>query len=536
MTTFEDFGLNPKIINAITELNFTVPMPIQTLTIPYLLSSKDDLLGLAQTGTGKTAAFGLPILHNIDNDSRQVQCLVLTPTRELCLQITKDFINYSKYLDNIKIVSIYGGASIEKQFRELNNNPQIVVGTPGRVLDLIERRKLNINKISYLVLDEADEMLNMGFRDELDAILQTTPKNKQTLLFSATMPADLSKIANNYMHNPREITVGTRNAGVENIEHFYYLVNAKHKYLALKRIADINPDIYGIVFCRTRSETQEIANKLIEDGYNADALHGDISQAQRENIMQKFRNKLIQLLVATDVAARGIDVNNISHIINYSLPDESEVYVHRSGRTGRAGKSGTSISIIHTREKNKIKQIEKVLQQKIAYKKVPTGNEVCNKQVMNMIDKVESIETFDSQIENFMPTIYKKLSWLDREELIKRFVSVEFNRYLQYYQQAPDINVSNNEEQERLTGKRYEKGNLTFSKYFLNIGSKDKLTKARLLELINSNNSTSGCEIGRIEINAGYCIFEIDSKYDKKIISFFHNKRYAGKRLKIENK
>ncbi|MFM8448939.1 MAG: DEAD/DEAH box helicase, partial [Haliscomenobacter sp.] len=390
-TTFEDLGLNPQVLRAVQELGFETPTPIQEKAIPHLLQSKDDLVAFAQTGTGKTAAFGLPVIHQVDPHKSSVQMLALCPTRELCLQITRELTNYSKYIPGLKVVAVYGGAEISRQISELNQGPQIVVGTPGRALDLINRRKLVVDNIRWLVLDEADEMLSMGFKDELDAILATTPSTKQTLLFSATMPEEMVGIAQKYMHDPVEISAGKRNMGAENVQHHYYLVHAKDKYLALKRIADYYPNIYGIVFCRTRQETKEVADKLMEDGYNADALHGDLSQAQRDYVMQRFRLKQLQMLVATDVAARGLDVNNLSHVINYNLPDDPEVYIHRSGRTGRAGKSGISILIANMREKGKIGFIEKKIGKRFDQKPVPTGSDICEKQLFHMIDRIENI-------------------------------------------------------------------------------------------------------------------------------------------------
>ncbi|MFY9591108.1 MAG: DEAD/DEAH box helicase, partial [Bacteroidales bacterium] len=440
MQLFENYGLSKEILKAIKELGYINPTPIQAKTIPHLLNSDRDLVGLAQTGTGKTAAFGLPILNQIDYQNKITQSIILSPTRELCVQIAKDMQNYAKYLPEIRITAVYGGASIENQIKDLRKGSQVVVGTPGRVLDLINRKVLKINQISFLVLDEADEMLNMGFKEDIDAILETTPIEKQTLLFSATMPPEIMKIASLYMHDPLEISVGTKNSGAENVEHFYYQVNAKNRYLALKRIADINPDIYGIVFCRTRAETQEVADKLIQDGYNADALHGDLSQAQRDHVMHRFRSGNLQLLVATDVAARGLDVNDLSHIINYNLPDEREIYIHRTGRTGRAGKKGEAITIIHNRELHKIREIEKLLKKPINRRQVPDGKEVCTKQLMHIIDRIEHLSEIDPEIDQFLPIILKKLSWLDRDELIKRFVAVEFSRFLTYYKNAYDLN------------------------------------------------------------------------------------------------
>src|SRR6056297_2425579 len=441
MTLFNEMGLNPEIQLAIEEIGFEQPTPIQEKVVPFLMNDKQDLVALAQTGTGKTAAFGLPILQQIDTTKKATQTLILSPTRELAMQIANDLENYAKHLTKINIAVVYGGADIKKQINQLERGAQIVVGTPGRTLDLLKRKKLKVNEIRWLVLDEADEMLSMGFKDDLDAILETSPASKQTLLFSATMPKEIVTIAGKYMEDPLEIAVGKNNTGAENVEHHYYLIHARDRYIALKRIADMNPHIYGIIFCRTRAETKEVADKLMRDGYNADALHGDLSQAQRDHVMARFRNKHLQMLVATDVAARGLDVTDLTHVINYNLPDDPEVYIHRSGRTGRAGKRGISVTLIHLREQGKLRQVEKKVNKKFIKKPVPLGKEICAKQLFNLIDGVEKAEVNEARIEAFMPVIYKKLAWLEREDLIKHFVSVEFNRFLGYYEDAPDINV-----------------------------------------------------------------------------------------------
>jgi ATP-dependent RNA helicase DeaD len=434
-------GLADPILKAVSELGFTEPTPIQEKVIPHLIGTQQDLIALAQTGTGKTAAFGLPLIQNADMSDPSVQALILCPTRELCMQITGDLQDFSKYTNDFHVIPVYGGAPIDKQIQKLRRGGQIVVGTPGRVRDLIERKVLKIEKIRWLVLDEADEMLQMGFKEELDAILGGTPKGKQTLLFSATMPQGVYRIANEYMNAPLEIAVGTKNAGAENVQHDYYMAHAKNRYEVLKRIADMHPDIYGIVFCRTRQETKDVAEKFMNDGYNADALHGDLSQAQRDYVMNRFRKRQLQMLVATDVAARGLDVNDLTHVINYNLPDDLEVYIHRSGRTGRAGKSGTSITIIHTRETGKIRELEKITKKKFQRVMIPGGKEICKKQLFNLVSNMEKVETADKEIDQFLPEIYKKLEWLSKEELIKKFVSVEFNRFLDYYKNAPDLNV-----------------------------------------------------------------------------------------------
>src|SRR5690554_1875688 len=443
MKSFKELGLIFELCDAVAELGFTNPTEVQEQAIPTILASQQDLIALAQTGTGKTGAFGLPALQQVDASSKAVQVLVLSPTRELAIQIAKDLKTFAKNLKGIKTVAVYGGANISTQIRALDNGCQVVIGTPGRMLDLIKRRKLNVSNVRSLILDEADEMLNMGFQDDLDAILADTPQEKQTLLFSATMPKQIAKMAHKYMNNPEEIAVGARNSGALNVEHHFYMVQAKDRYEALKRIADINPDIYGIVFCRTRRETAEVASKLSKEGYNADLLNGDLSQAQRDEVMNRFRTKELQLLVATDVAARGLDVDNLSHVINYNLPDDLEVYIHRSGRTGRAGHNGTSVSIIHTREMGRIRGLEKMSGKTFIKKEVPSGEEVCAARMLELIDKIRSVDVNDKQIEKFLPEVYEKLSDLSWKDLIRNFVSVEFNQILNYYKDADNINANN---------------------------------------------------------------------------------------------
>lgn len=541
MNTFDSLGLSSEILKAITEIGFEIPTPIQEKTIPVLLGSKSDIISLAQTGTGKTAAFGLPLIELSDPLSLDVQALVLSPTRELCVQITKDIANYSKYLNDYHVTAVYGGADIGKQTRDLKRNPQIVVGTPGRVLDMIKRRILKVQHIKYLVLDEADEMLNMGFKDELDAILLNTPKDKRTFLFSATMPDDIIKIADNYMKNPVEITAGKKNIGADDVSHEYYVVQAKDRYEALKRLADMNPKIYGIVFCRTRKETKEIADKLIGDGYNADALHGDLSQAQRDFVMNRFRSKTVQMLVATDVAARGLDVNDLTHVINYNLPDELELYIHRSGRTGRAGKKGVCLSIIHIRDKRKIRDIEKMLSKKFELKEVPNGYEICGKQLFNLIDRMENTEVNEAEIEAYMPEIYKKLDWMSREDLIKRFVSVEFNRFLSYYENSRDLNKvesgGRSERSGRADREKRRSGNGEFSRFFINLGIKQGLNPARLMGLINEQTRSKDMEIGRIEIMKKFSFFEVEKSFENSILSSFNKGKpaiFEGNRVGVE--
>ena len=520
MNTFHEMGLNENILQAVDELGFVNPTPIQQKAIPQILSSEQDLIALAQTGTGKTAAFGLPILDQLSVESRTVQAIILCPTRELCLQITKDLENFSKHLGNVLIQAVYGGADALKQINGLKKNPQIVVGTPGRTLDLIQRKALKINNVNWVVLDEADEMLNMGFREDIDSILETTPKEKQTLLFSATMPKEVRRIASEYMYKPQEISIGKSNEASNDVEHQFYMVRANDRYLALKRLADINPNIYGIVFCRTRREAKEVADALIQDGYNADALHGDLSQAQRDTVMDKFRRKQLQLLVATDVAARGIDVNELTHVINYNLPDDPEVYVHRSGRTGRAGNKGVSIIIAHSREGRKIKDLEKLIHKKIEKKEVPTGKEIVEKRLFATIDKIESIEVDEAQIEQYMDTISQKLAWMDRDELLRRFVSLEFNTFLEYYKNAKDLNVTESGREERESRRGNVRG---FTRFYIGIGQKHKLKAPNLIGLINEVTNKRDIEIGKIEILRNFSFFEADSEYEKLILDSFAN-------------
>lgn len=544
MLTFEQTGLSPDILNAVSELGFENPTPIQAAAIPFLLTSNNDLIGLAQTGTGKTAAFGLPLIDKIDTGTKHVGAMVLCPTRELCIQITKDLKNYAKHTKGFLVSAVYGGASIETQIKELRQNPQIVVGTPGRVNDLIRRKKLKLNNLRYLVLDEADEMMNMGFKEELDDILAETPKEKQTLLFSATMPNDVLGIINRNMQNPEKITIGKRNEGAENVKHVYYMTHAGNRYLALKRIVDVHPKIYGIVFCRTRKETKDVAEKLMQDGYSADALHGDLSQAQRDQVMGRFRTRNIQILVATDVAARGLDVNDLSHVINYNLPDDIEIYIHRSGRTGRAGKNGTSVTIIHSREINRIRAIEKKIGKKVEREMIPNGREVCEKQLFNLVDRIEKVEVDDSQIEHFIDAAKEKLSWLSHEELMKRVIAVEFNRFLEYYKDARDLNIDTSRnkanQQKKSNGKKKHNKHQNFapqhgySKFFINMGKNQRLTKVKLIGMINDYSKTRSIDIGKIEILNPFSFFEIEKKHEHTILKAFRNAKHRGQKLNVE--
>jgi len=533
MNIFKNTGLNNELLRAVTTLGFEKPTPIQEKIIPEILNSSRDIIGLAQTGTGKTAGFGLPLIQKINIEDRSVQSLILCPTRELCMQITEDINNYAQFTGGLSVLAVYGGANISPQIQSLRKGTHIVVGTPGRTLDLIRRNILKVNRISWLILDEADEMLNMGFKEDLNAILETTPSEKQTLLFSATMPADVRRIAENYMKQPLEITAGKKNTGADNVEHHYYVVKASDRYAALKRIADINPMIYGIVFCRTRNETKDVADKLIQDGYNADALHGELSQAQRDHVMQRFRKRTLQLLIATDVAARGIDVNELTHIINYNLPDDPEVYLHRSGRTGRAGKSGISITISHSREGRRIRELEDLIGKKFLHKMIPGGREICKKRLFNLIDKVENVEVDESKIESFMPAIYKKLEWLGREELIKHFVSVEFNRFLEYYKNAPNLNIVPDK---TASEKRKRNGNTDYANIYINIGSKKGMNPSNLIGLINEAMGKRDIPIGKIDVQRNFSFFEIDRTYDQKLLEVFDRAVYEDQAVVVEIK
>ena len=447
--TFSNLGVAPELLKAISELGFETPMPIQEMVIPHLLNEDGDVVGLAQTGTGKTAAFGLPVLQRINPDSDTTQALVIAPTRELCLQIAGDLADFSKYQDKIRILPVYGGSSIDSQIRALRKGGQVIVATPGRLIDLIKRGEVRLDNVHTVILDEADEMLNMGFLDDITEILTHVPDDRKMLLFSATMPKEIANISRRFMHSPVEFVAGNKNEGSKNVKHIYYMVKAHDKYLALKRVADNNPSIYGIIFCRTRKETQEIADKLIADGYNADCLHGDLSQQQRDLAMKKFRDHVTQLLVATDVAARGLDVDDLTHVINYGLPDDVAVYTHRSGRTGRANKTGVSVAIIHSREKGKLREIEKIIGKEFEYRKVPTPEHIIEKQLYNLADRLERVEVDEAEINKYLPGVRKKLEWLSEEDLLKRVFSLEFNRLLQYYQNMPDIDLNEAEKSGR---------------------------------------------------------------------------------------
>ena len=514
MSKFKEIGVAKDLCKGINEMGFINPTEVQEQSIPFLLLENRDLISLAQTGTGKTAAFGLPVIQKTELKNKYVQSIILCPTRELCIQICKDLETYSKYVSGIKILAVYGGTNIDTQIKSLNKGVHIVVGTPGRTKDLIKRKVLKLELVNKVVLDEADEMLSMGFKDDLDFILERTRDDRQTMLFSATISKEVKSISKRYMSDAKEISVSKINSGAKNIEHHIYNVSSRNKYEALKRIADFNPNIYGIVFCRTKRHTKDIANKFMAEGYNADAIHGDLSQNQRDEVMQRFRNKSLQILIATDVAARGLDVDDITHVINYSLPDDPEVYIHRSGRTARAGKSGISIAISNESERRKIKSIEKKGGIKFVNKDVPTGVEICSNQLYKMIDKIENVEVDEKQIKPFLKDIYQKLEWLDRDELIKRFVSVEFNRFLNYYKEANKLQSKRSKKSEK---KRGNKKSMTG--FSINIGRKHRATPIDIISIINRALKSNDIEIGKIELNRYQTFFEIDKDFADELTS-----------------
>jgi len=514
MSKFKEIGVAKDLCKGINEMGFINPTEVQEQSIPFLLLENRDLISLAQTGTGKTAAFGLPVIQKTELKNKYVQSIILCPTRELCIQICKDLETYSKYVSGIKILAVYGGTNIDTQIKSLNKGVHIVVGTPGRTKDLIKRKVLKLELVNKVVLDEADEMLSMGFKDDLDFILERTRDDRQTMLFSATISKEVKSISKRYMSDAKEISVSKINSGAKNIEHHIYNVSSRNKYEALKRIADFNPNIYGIVFCRTKRHTKDIANKFMAEGYNADAIHGDLSQNQRDEVMQRFRNKSLQILIATDVAARGLDVDDITHVINYSLPDDPEVYIHRSGRTARAGKSGISIAISNESERRKIKSIEKKGGIKFVNKDVPTGVEICSNQLYKMIDKIENVEVDEKQIKPFLKDIYQKLEWLDRDELIKRFVSVEFNRFLNYYKEANKLQSKRSKKSEK---KRGNKKSMTG--FSINIGRKHRATPIDIISIINRALKSNDIEIGKIELNRYQSFFEIDKDFADELTS-----------------
>ncbi len=539
MKTFEELGVCEPILRAIEEQGYEHPMPVQQEVIPFLLGEDNDVVALAQTGTGKTAAYGLPVLQKVDPDLKLTQALILSPTRELCLQIADDLENYSRYLEGIRVLPVYGGTNIEPQIRALRRGVQVIVATPGRLIDLMERGAASLERVQNVVLDEADEMLSMGFSESIDTILAGVPEHHNTLLFSATMSKEIERISKKYLRNAREIVVGSRNEGAESVNHVYYLVHAKDKYLALKRIVDYYPKIYAIVFCRTRMETQEVADKLIQDGYNADALHGELSQQQRDLTMQKFRQHRTQFLVATDVAARGLDVDDLTHVINYGMPDDIENYTHRSGRTGRAGKKGTSICIIHVRERNKVREVEKVIGKQFVKGEMPSGKDICAKQLFKVIDDIERVEVDDEEIDPFLPEVFRKLDWLDKADLIKRVVSREFGRFLQYYANAPEIE----EPVERGRGDKFQERGARgkgprgaepgYSRLFLSLGKLDGFYAKEIMKLVNEH-VRGKVGIGRIDLMKSFSFFEVPQADTRRVIEALSGVVVKGRRIAIE--
>ena len=534
MKTFEELGVSPEIRRAIEEMGYACPMPVQEEVIPYLLGENNDVVALAQTGTGKTAAFGLPLIQKINVNNRIPQSLILCPTRELCLQIAGDLNDYSKYTDGLRVLPVYGGSSIESQIRALKRGVHIIVATPGRLLDLMERKTVSLATIQNVVMDEADEMLNMGFTDSINAILADVPQERNTLLFSATMSPEIARISKKYLRDAKEITIGRKNESTSNVKHVAFCVHAKDKYAALKRIVDYYPQIYGIIFCRTRKETQEIADKLMQEGYNADSLHGELSQAQRDYVMQKFRVKNIQLLVATDVAARGLDVDDLTHVINYGLPDEVESYTHRRGRTGRAGKTGISISICHVKEKGKIREIERIINKKFEKGEMPTGHAICEKQLFNLVDQIEKVKVNEEEIASLMPQIYRKLEWLDKEDIIKRVVSLEFNRMIDYYKDADEIQQVDERSSRSERGERRahaaEEG---YSRFFLNFGKADGLYPNQLIELVNKC-VPGKVRIGKIDLRENFSFFEVEEGEAQRVMDSMNGFEVDGRRISVE--
>ena len=538
MKTFEELGVAPEIRRAIEEMGYAYPMPVQEEVIPYLLGENNDIVALAQTGTGKTAAFGLPLIQKVDIDDVVPQSLILCPTRELCLQIAGDLNDYSKYVEGLKVLPVYGGSSIESQIKALKRGVHIIVATPGRLLDLMERKTVSLATVRNVVMDEADEMLDMGFTDSINAILAEVPQDRNTLMFSATMSPEISRIAKNYLHDAKEVVIGRKNESTANVRHVAYMVHAKDKYETLKRVVDYYPRIYAIIFCRTRMETQEIAAKLMQEGYNADTLHGDLSQAQRDAVMQKFRMRNIQLLVATDVAARGLDVDDLTHVINYGLPDDVESYTHRSGRTGRAGKTGTSIAIINLKEKGKVRQIEKIIGKKFEYGEIPTARQICEKQLIKVIDELERVKVNEEEITDFMPEIYRKLDWLSKEDLIKRVVSHEFNRFYEYYRNKPEIETAVDEKGEKKSRDRGEGAGARqaepgYVRLFINVGKNDGLTVGKLMEIINSH-IRARVNVGRIDLMRRFSFFEVEEKDAATVVGVLDGNSWKGYRLGVE--
>lgn len=533
MKTFEELGVSPEIRQAIEEMGYAYPMPVQEEVIPYLLGENNDVVALAQTGTGKTAAFGLPLIQKIEVEKNYPQSLVLCPTRELCLQIAGDLNDYSKYVDGLKVLPVYGGSSIESQIRALRQGVHIIVATPGRLIDLIERGTVSLATVRNVVLDEADEMLNMGFSESLNAILADVPKDRNTLLFSATMSREIERIAANYLHNAREIVIGKKNEGTANVRHVAYLVHAKDKYEALKRIVDFYPQIYGIIFCRTKIETQEIADRLMQEGYNADSLHGDLSQVQRDLVMQKFRIRNLQILVATDVAARGLDVDDLTHIINYGLPDDIESYTHRSGRTGRAGKTGISIAIINLKEKSKLRAIEKSIGQQFSKGEIPSAKDICKKQLFKVIDDLEKVKVNEEEIEGFMTEIYRKLDWLSKEDLIKRVVSREFNRFFEYYNGREEIAVVSEGGKKEKAAKNVRKAEAGYVRMYINLGKIDNFGLKGLMDMLNDH-TRSRVDVGKVDLMKKFSFFEVDETKTEKVLKAFEGLSWNGRPVTVE--
>lgn len=545
MKTFEELGVGEPLRRAIEELGFETPMPVQEAVIPHLLGDDGgDVVALAQTGTGKTAAFGLPVLQRIDPSEHVPQALILAPTRELCLQIAGDLADFSKYIPDVTVLPVYGGSSIESQIRALRAGVQVIVATPGRLIDLINRGVVNSSDVHTVILDEADEMLNMGFLDSIEEILSHIPEDRRMLLFSATMPADIAKIARKYMRDYREFVIGNRNEGAANVRHIYYMVNARDKYLALKRIADNSPDIYAIVFCRTRRDTQEIADRLIADGYNADALHGDLSQQQRDIVMKKFRDRVTSILVATDVAARGLDVDDLTHVINFGLPDEAAVYTHRSGRTGRAGKTGVSIAIIHSREKGRLREIEKIIGKKFEHKQVPTPEHIIEKQLYHLADRIERAQVDETEIGKYLPGVSRKLSWLSGEDLLKRLISLELHRLLQYYKDAPVIDLIDEKKPKK---ERKEKGRERdprekdrrtaedgMERIYVNLGKADGFYAGNLIDMLNHTVQGKRVDVGRIDLFANYSLFDVEKDAARRVVGSLKGAEFYGKRVYAE--